>query len=247
MNFFGLFNKKKEEESTLTPILVDMHSHLLPGIDDGSESLEDSINLIKEYIGMGYKKLITTPHIMGDFFKNTPEIIREKLALLNAAVNKEGLDIKIEAAAEYYLDEWFLEKLNNEEPLLTFGENYVLIETSYLNEHPRLNETIFLLKAKGYWPVLAHPERYTYLYNDFKKYQEIYDRGISFQLNINSLAGYYSKTAQAIAIKLVEREMISFAGSDCHSMKHLDVLKKTRLSKEYKKLQSLYLLNNSLL
>lgn len=247
MNLFGLFNKKKEEEEPLTPILVDMHSHLLPGIDDGSESIEDSISLIKEYVNLGYKKLITTPHIMGDFFKNTPEIISEKLVLLNTALQKEGLDIKVEAAAEYYLDEWFLEKLNNGEKLLTFGENYVLFETSYLNDHPRLNETIFLLKAKGYWPVLAHPERYTYLYSDFKKYEEIYEKGISFQLNINSLAGYYSKTAQAIAVKLVEKEMISFAGTDCHSMRHLDVLKKTRLTKEYKKLQSLYLLNNSLL
>jgi len=247
MNLFGLFNNKKEEDESLTPILVDMHSHLLPGIDDGSESIDDSISLIKEYISMGYKKLITTPHVMGDFYKNTPEIIAEKLDLLSAAVVKESLDIKIEAAAEYYLDEWFLEKLHNGEKLLTFGENYVLFETSYLNGHPLLNETIFLLKAKGYWPVLAHPERYTYLYNDFSKYREIFEKGISFQLNINSLAGYYSKTAQAIAIKLVENEMVSFAGTDCHSMRHLEVLKKTRLTKEYKKLQRLYLLNNSLL
>jgi tyrosine-protein phosphatase YwqE len=244
-SFLNFFSKKQLKD--LPPLYVDMHSHLLPGLDDGSESIEDSIVLIKEFVSLGYKKLITTPHIMGDFFKNTPETIRPKLEELRKAVAAEGIDIQLEAAAEYYLDEWFLEKLQKPENLLTFGNKYLLFETSYINESSILNEAIFQIKSIGLIPVLAHPERYTYLYPDFEKCKSIYDKGALFQLNINSLSGYYSKASQELAKKLIDHEMISFVGSDCHGMRHIEALKKSRDTNYYSKVLGLTLFNNNLL
>jgi tyrosine-protein phosphatase YwqE len=196
---------------------------------------------------MGYRKLITTPHVMGDFYKNTPEIILGKLDQLRTRIANEGIEIELHAAAEYYLDESLIGKLKKGEQLLTIGENYLLFETSYLNEPANLFEAIALIKQSGYWPVLAHPERYQYLYRSFEKFEEIYEQQLSFQLNTNSLLGYYSKPAQVFAQKLIEKNMISFAGSDCHHMKHLEALQKTIKLKEYKELCRLHLFNNSLL
>jgi protein-tyrosine phosphatase len=247
ISLFKLFSGKTET-TYLEPVTVDMHSHLLPGLDDGSESLEDSIILIKEFVALGYKKLICTPHIMGDFFKNTPEMIQEKLELLRREVGKEGIEIELGAAAEYYLDEWFMEKLNNKDNLLTFGESrYLLFETSYINSSSYFDEALFRIKSLGLIPVLAHPERYTYLYEDFSKFEQIYRKDVLFQININSLSGYYSKGSQIFAQKLIENNMVSFIGSDCHGMRHMEALKKSRLTKHYRKLLQSPLLNNSLL
>lgn len=245
--FSKLFSSTNPGDNVPEPILVDMHSHLLPGIDDGVKSIEESVSIIREFVKLGFKKLITTPHIMGDFYRNTPDIILSKLALVKARIAEEGIDIQLEAAAEYYLDESLINKLQKEEKLLTFGENYLLIETSYLNEPSNFAEAIALIKQSGYWPVLAHPERYQYLYRGFEKFEEIYALDISFQLNTNSLIGYYSKPAQMFAEKLIEKNMIHFIGSDCHSMKHIVALQKTMKLKEYNKLSRLYLFNNALL
>lgn len=242
-----LFGKKELNTLPGDPVLVDMHSHLLPGIDDGSQSLEESLELVQAFADLGYKKLITTPHIMGDFYKNNPTIIKGKLNELKQAVAEKGIEIDIQAAAEYYLDENFGRMLDSKEDMLTFGENYILFETSYLSEPSHLDEMVFKIKARGYWPVLAHPERYQYLYTGFEKFQEIYDTGISFQLNINSILGYYSKQAEHFALKLIEHNMVNFIGTDCHNMKHIEALKRSREAKKYQELLRLPLLNNSLL
>lgn len=238
---------KKEQKNNTNFLKVDMHSHLLPGIDDGSESMEESIALIKTYADLGFKKLITTPHIMGDFFRNTPEIINGKLQEVKKRLEIEGIKIELEAAAEYYLDEFFLGKLESGEPLMTFGDNYLLFETSYLNEPALLRETIFRIASSGYRPVLAHPERYSYMHDSFDKYKDLFDRGVYFQLNVNSLSGYYSRQAQKIAEKLIQNNMVHFAGTDCHGQRHLDTYIKTMGEKYYRKLEDLNLLNNQLL
>lgn len=244
MIFKNLFSSKKEETSSI-PVTTDVHSHLLPGLDDGVETFEEALELVVAFKELGYNKLITTPHVMGDFFKNTPEGIINKKKELEAYLNEKGIEMQIEAAAEYYLDEWFMEKVEAGD-LLTFGKNYVLIETSYINEPGQLHEVIFELRAKGYIPVLAHPERYTYMYGAFEKYQDLIDKGALFQLNTISLSGYYSKRAKQIAEKLIEEKMIHFLGSDCHGTRHIEALKKTTKEKTYKKALSLNLLNHSL-
>lgn len=238
-----LFSKASNSDSQPR---VDMHSHLIPGIDDGSESIEESIELIKRMVDLGYQKIITTPHIMGDFYKNTPEIISEGLETVRGALKKENVEVVIEAAAEYYLDEWFVEKLDRKDELLTFGGNYLLVETSYLNRPSNLFDIIFKIQSAGYKVVLAHPERYTYMYDDFSAYEKLYSKNIYFQLNLNSLSGYYSPMAKKISEKLIDKRMIQFIGTDCHGDRHLDCLEsKTRKSKYYSRLLKLPLLNDS--
>lgn len=243
----SIFKKKKTVESK-TPLVVttDIHSHLLPGLDDGSKSFEESLEMIKTFKALGYKKLITTPHVMGDFYKNTPEMILEKLQELKQVLKNNFIDIEIEAAAEYYLDESLIQKLEKEEKLLTFGDNYLLFETSYLNKPRQLYEAVFMMQSAGYKPVLAHPERYVYLYGNFKDLEEVYERGVLLQVNLNSLNGYYSKPAQDLAEELIKKKMINFIGSDCHKTGHLHNLKKVRNKKIYEKLGSLELYNNTL-
>ena len=238
--------------SPLAVLGADMHSHLLPGLDDGAETLAHSLDLLRELRTLGFRKLVMTPHIMGDFFKNTPEGIRAALAALRAAAAEAGLgDVTLECAAEYYLDEWLGRKLAAGTELLTFGgeQRYLLFETSYMNEPFNLKSTIFELQAAGYRPVLAHPERYTYLYGRFAEIEKLREKyGVLLQLNLNSLAGYYSVAARKVAEKLVDGGLVDFVGSDTHHLRHTATLgTKTISSPYFHKLLALPLLNSSLL
>ncbi len=241
------FKAQKEVVPTLqTPTRVlttDIHSHLLAGIDDGAKTLEESLALIKTLQKAGYTRFVTTPHIMSDFYKNTPEIINQKLSELREYLQTQEVEVQIEAAAEYYADEWFMRKVEKGEPLLTFGERYILIETGFQDKPKYLKQAIFDLQTSGYKPVFAHPERYQYLYNDFKAIEELYERGVLLQINLNSLAGYYGKTAQAFAEKLISRGMVHWAGSDCHHTRHAQTIADAQKSKFYPQLLALPLLN----
>ena len=244
---FSFFTKSKPKVSLplQEAIYVDMHSHLLPGLDDGAETIEESEDMLRRFVDLGYKKAVLTPHVMSDAYKNTPETIGEKLETLRPIAAQVG--IEVHAAAEYYMDEIFYNKLLKGEKLLSFGaSNYVLVETSYINEATYLSHVCFELQSKGYTPVLAHPERYTYLYENFQKYEDFIQRGVLFQLNLNSLVGYYSPTAQKIAEKLIDKGMVHFVGTDCHSMKHISATEKAMKSKYYQKLLYLPLLNNTI-
>lgn len=232
--------------ASLSELAVDMHSHILPGIDDGSDSLEQSLDLVRAMKQLGYRKLIMTPHVMSDFYKNTPEIIREKLAILRQAVAEEGIAMELDCAAEYYLDEGFLEKLETGKELLTFGEKYLLFETSFLNEPLNLREAIFMMRAKGYQPVLAHPERYTYFYGKYDELVALKELGVLFQPNINSLAGYYSPGAKDVAERLIDQGLADFLGSDTHGLKHINSLHKVLSSKYLVKALALPLRNRQL-
>jgi len=236
---------------TLAALGADMHSHLLPGLDDGAETVEHSLALLRALRELGYRKLIMTPHIMGDFYKNTPEGIRAELGRLRAAAATAGLDdVELDCAAEYYLDEFLGHKLSNGTEMLTFGgpKRYLLFETSYMNEPLNLFDTIFELKAQGYCPVLAHPERYTYLYGRFAELEKLRgDHGVLLQLNLNSLAGYYSPAAKKVAEQLIDGGLIDFVGTDTHHLRHTETLLRRTLPQPYlTKLLRLPLLNNTL-
>jgi protein-tyrosine phosphatase len=248
----SFFNKqvKSDENSTdeikdFSSFGVDMHSHLIPGIDDGAKTIDDSIAMIKELHSLGFKKIITTPHIMSDFYRNTPQNILEGLEIIREAVKNNGIPVVIEAAAEYYLDDGFLQKLENEK-LLTFGDNYVLFEISYINSPENMKEIIFNLRTAGYRPVLAHPERYPFWYKHFDEYKRLKDQGVYLQLNVNSLTGYYSVPAKKIGEKLIDEKMVDFIGTDTHHSKHIEVLKKCLNEKYFKKILSAHLLNRYL-
>lgn len=244
-------DSQQQGEVSLASLAVDMHSHLLPGLDDGAETLAHSLDLLRELRSLGFGKLIMTPHVMGDFYKNTPEGIRAALAMLRIAAAEAGLsDVILECAAEYYLDEWLGRKLADGTELLTFGgeRRYLLIETSYLNEPLNLTGTIFDLKAAGYRPVLAHPERYVYFYGRFAEIEKLrQEQGVLLQLNLNSLAGYYSPAARHVAEKLIDARLVDFVGTDTHHLRHTAALaNKTLKSAYFHKLMALPLLNNTL-
>jgi protein-tyrosine phosphatase len=243
----NIFSSSHKEADTYVPaLLVDMHSHVLPMLDDGAESFEESLQLLQEFQQLGYQKLIATPHIMGDFYKNTREDVLSRLDELRAKAEENGILLKLEAAAEYYLDEWFMARLDKNEPLLSFGDNYLLFELSYINESSVLNEAIFNLISLGYKPVLAHPERYMYWHGRPEIFKEIHSKGVILQVNINSLTGYYNKGAQKMAETLIDMGIVEMLGSDCHGMRHIDTLKKARKTSAYKK-ALISNLNNSLL
>ncbi len=248
MGLFDFFKKntKLEIPVDLSILGSDIHSHFIPGIDDGAKTIEESVVLITEMYNMGYKKVITSPHIISDMFRNTPEIILGGLEKVRAALKQANIPIEVEAAAEYYLDFDFERKLN-EEKLLTFGNNYLLFEISYLNAPDNLNHLIFKMQTLGYKPVMAHPERYNFWHNDFNIYETLVEKGVLLQMNVNSLTGYYSPSTKEIAKQMIDKNMISFLGTDCHHTGHIELIKKVVYEKYLQKLiDSGKLLNNTL-
>ena len=248
MGIWNLFSSSKSSASRITDLSVlktDIHSHLIPGIDDGSKDIENSIELITSLHELGYQKLITTPHIISDSYRNTPEIILRGLEIVREAVRKQNIPVEIEAAAEYYVDFEFQNKIGKEK-LLTFGDNYLLFEVSYLNPPENLEKVIFELQMEGYKPILAHPERYPFWYHT-DQYEKFKERGILFQMNINSLTGYYSLKTKKVAEQLIDKGMIDFLGTDCHHMGHISLLNKVGHEKHlHKILMSGKLLNQSI-
>jgi protein-tyrosine phosphatase len=223
-----------------------MHSHLLPGLDVGVATFEDAEQIVRRFIALGYTRIITTPHVMSDAYRNTPAGILQRLEELRAYLQEKGINISLSAAAEYYLDESLVRMVETNQRLLTFGEKYLLFETNFITEPFNLKEFIFLATTKGYKLVLAHPERYLYLQNNLEKVQDLLDRGVLMQLNISSLTGYYSKPVQQMAFRLIDRGMVHWVGSDCHHLQHTVLMEQVRRLRYFRKVLTLPLLNNSL-
>jgi len=241
----SLFHKQKVEKS-VRPLMVDVHSHLIPGIDDGVSSMEESLEILRSMSKMGYQKAITTPHVMSDFYPNTTEDIRTRVKRLQVEVDAAGIDMEVDAAAEYYLDEHLMQMLEEKKELLTFGDRYLLFETSFLNEPAYLREGIFQIISNGMKPVLAHPERYIYVQNRPDMLEDLRDRGLLLQINTISLSGYYSKGARKLAELLIDEKAVSFLGTDCHNKKHLEMMGETVDQKYFNRALQLNLLNNFL-
>jgi protein-tyrosine phosphatase len=245
--FKSLFSKFQPKIAPIdfSTAVADMHSHLIPGIDDGARTIEDSVELVRSLHELGFKKIITTPHIMSDYYKNTPAIIMEGLELVKEAVRKENISIELCAAAEYYVDDGFVKKLETEK-LLTLGDNYLLFEISYINCPENINEIIFRMQVLGYKPIMAHPERYPFWYNNFDQYRHYRDSGVLLQLNTNSLCGYYGYEAKKIAEKLIDQEMVDLIGTDTHHTRHIAALQKCTTERYTQKVLGFNLLNKHL-
>ncbi|WP_309498680.1 CpsB/CapC family capsule biosynthesis tyrosine phosphatase [Sulfurovum sp.] len=228
---FPLFGRKKEKKS-VPRLSVDLHSHLIPGIDDGSQNMKESMELLRGMEALGYTKVITTPHIMLDAYKNTAKSIRHGLALLKQEALKENIGLEIEAAAEYYLDDGFYDLLKKGE-MLTMKGGYLLFETSYVAKPMHLEEMIFEISAAGYTPLFAHPERYRYIKNPDKEFKRLKDLGVHFQVNLNSFGGHYGKGAKLHADFLSKEGLIDFLGSDVHHKKQVDTLAQVFQSDAY--------------
>ena len=246
MGFFGLFGKKKEQLVPLRELglVCDMHSHLIPGVDDGSPSIADSLSLIKGLCGMGYKKLILTPHFMTGFYNNSPENVKELLETLKQNAGTIGVDLDV--AAEYYIDYDFMHDLSSK-PMLTIGEKMLLFECSFTNQHRNFDETVFEMQINGYKPVLAHPERYSYWHGATRLMHEFHDRGILFQINILSLIKGYSPSVCKAAMTLIDEGLCDFIGTDLHNAGQLAAIENAMIPASlFEKLKNSNLLNNSL-
>lgn len=230
---FSIFKRKEYLIEHLRGI-TDIHNHILPGIDDGAANVSDSIDLLLKYHELGINSFIATPHIMNDYYPNTSKTINNAFNELEAAKrNIEQLkDVKIICAAEYMMDQHFLELVETEK-ILTLKENYVLVEMSYFQAPINLNEILFKLQTMGFKPVLAHPERYAFYHSkELIKYEELKNRGCRFQLNALSLTPHYGTNMQNIALKLLEKGMFDFIGTDTHRLQHLEKLESITFNKK---------------
>jgi len=227
------FSKKKEKECeplNFSVLKTDIHSHFIPGIDDGSPDMETTIALIEKMQALGFEKIITSPHVMSDFYQNSSEIILNGLADVRKELKARNINMEIDAVAEYYVDYEFEQKIGKEK-FLTFGDNYILVELSFMQAPRNLFEIIFKLQLEGYRVVLAHPERYNYY--TMKDYEEFLSRGVILQINFLSLIGYYSPQVKKKTESLINSDMVRLVGTDCHNMIHAELYKKCQTLKAW--------------
>jgi tyrosine-protein phosphatase YwqE len=212
---------------------VDIHNHILPGIDDGANSVAESLELIQAFGDLGIQKFIATPHILQPLYPNTPETIkRAHQKLLEALMDENRTNVSIEPAAEHMIDEGFEDLLEKGDYMPIKG-SYLLVEMSYLQPSLYFDEAIIEITKKGLTPILAHPERYLYLHQTPKKYQEYKSKGILFQMNMLSLGEYYGKDVKRMGQKLLQEGMIDFIASDMHNMRHMNALREIRLKEKF--------------
>ena len=227
---FGIFKKRKIDHSVLHHLKTDFHSHLIPGIDDGAKTIDDSIDLIKGLMNLGITKIITTPHVYYEIYPNTKEIILAGLEKVRKRIREEQLEIELSAAAEYFIDPHFEELLAKKELLPVF-ENHVLVETSFFQAPPNLEEVIFSMRTKNYIPILAHPERYTHYHQQLAKYERLKSLGCLFQANLLSLSGRYGPQVQKAMESLLKNDMIDYLSSDLHNKDQLQELNQLAYSR----------------
>ena len=241
----SIFKKKIEGLENFSSLGVDFHSHVIPGIDDGSSSLEESLKMLQLWIDMGFKKIIASPHVITALYPNTKDIILSQMYHLKEVIHDKKLPIEFEATAEYRLDFEFLERMEKGE-LIPFGRgNFILIELPFQKPAFSIEEIIFEIETTGYQPILAHPERYLYLSADFKKYQAMKDRGLLFQLNANSLNGLYNGLVKRTAEKLIKNNMVEFICSDAHYCQHLTEMNKLLKNRHFNMLVESGMLRNN--
>lgn len=221
---FHLF--KKVSKTTLFPFVTDMHSHFLPGVDDGASDLNVALQLITSMGEMGYKKIITTPHIYSEIYPNSFQTLQPAYEQLNANLQNTQIDLTLHYAAEYFLDEHVDQLVKEGHKLLTVQGNLLLIEIGFIQPPLDLTQKLFSLRIAGYQPIMAHPERYPYWHIDKAKLHDLKDQGILLQLNLLSLTGYYGKPVAEIARYMVKNDLVDLVGTDCHHVKHSQALKK---------------------
>lgn len=217
---------------------TDIHSHVCPGIDDGSPSPEKSVMLVEAMAGFGFTRMIVTPHVTDETFPNTPDVLADSYRLLTEACREAGLPMQFGLSAEYRIDDMLLSLLG-EKNVRPLPGGYLLVENSWLQEPPFLDDFLFQCSSTyGYRPVLAHPERYRYYRRTPQRYKELHDKGVLFQVNLLSLAGHYGREERETARWLLERDMVSFIGSDLHRMGHIEAIRDYLCSRAYRALEA---------
>jgi len=227
---FSFFKKSKAAETIISrlPISLDIHSHILPGIDDGAPDMETSIRLIRGLYDLGIRRSVATPHIIGDLYRNTPETIGNALEKTKAACSAAGIGMELSAAAEYMLDDHFMCIIRDQQPLLTISGNFVLTEFPYSLPPVNEEEMVFGIITSGYRPILAHPERYAYFHENYKVYHKLKEMGFHLQVNLLSLTGYYGNAVAKAARYILVKDLAVLVGTDLHHARHLGALQDNR-------------------
>lgn len=232
----SLFKSKPKLAELIPSGYVDIHSHILPGIDDGAQKIKDSKFLLESMIDFGFSKVITTPHTMKNVWDNTTSSIGDAYNLVHSELPELSKQVSLQFASEYFLDENLI-RLAQQEKLLSLKDNFILIEMSYLNAPIQLYDFLFELQLKGYHLVLAHPERYNYFHSNKKEYQKLKKAGCLFQLNLLSTVGYYGKNVAEIADYLLKENLYDFVGSDIHHKNHVAAFQNKVMIKNYQILE----------
>ena len=217
---FPFLSRKPFLNDLLPSNHVDIHAHLLPGIDDGAKTIQDSIELMTGMQALGIDQFIATPHVMSSVWENTRAGIEANFESTNKQLQEANQNFSLSPAAEYLLDGTFLELLHRE-PLLTLKDNYVLVEMSYLSAPIQLYDIIFEIQLEGYKPVLAHPERYLFYHQNTREYHKLKQQGCLFQLNLLSVVGYYGANVAQAAETILQKGIYDFVGTDVHHQNHL--------------------------
>lgn len=229
------FNKTPLVPAGFPWLKKDIHNHLLPALDDGSPDIETSLDLLRELHEAGIREFICTPHIIGDMYRNTPETIYGALERLQKAVAETALDVKLSAAAEYMLDDYFMQLISSGEKLLTLDGQLLLTELPFTIQPSNIEEMAFAINTHHYHPILAHPERYGYWFGKNNAYHRAKELGFSLQLNLLSLTGYYGPKVLKAAKYLLRNNLIDFIGTDLHHINHLYALTNRRSMKTFQK------------
>ncbi len=228
----NLFSRKSQLKELLKGA-TDIHNHVLPGIDDGAQDLEQSIALLKRYEKIGFKRVIGTPHTMSDYYPNTAEIIKNAFKELRIGLKNNGIDIELRCSSEYMIDYDFEEKIDQSNTLIPMAGNHILVEMSYLHASDNLDKTLYKLQLNGYTPILAHPERYGYYHDNYEAFSIMKSKGIKLQLNALSLSDYYGDKINKTAVKLLQDGLYDFFGTDTHKLKHLNQLEKIKIKNKH--------------
>ncbi len=223
---FSFLKSKPLLKELLPSNYIDIHNHLLPGIDDGAASINETNALITGMKELGISKAIATPHTFLGRWDNTTQDIQAAFESLS----KESIDNNfiVRCASEYMLDPALIARATTE-PLLCLKDNYLLVELNLFTCPMNLYELLFELKIKDYRIIIAHPERYLYFHNDIKKFEKLKDFGVDFQMNLLSLTGYYSKSILQCTKQLLDNDFYDCTGTDIHHTQHIERLKNTAL------------------
>ena len=234
---FSIFKSKPKLSELIPNGFIDIHSHILPGIDDGAENISQTLRLLNGLQKIGFSNCIVTPHTLPEIWENTTNGIIENFQSTKRVLEESVHSMLQSCASEYMINEAFLDRLQSES-LLTIKDNIVLIEMSYLNPPLALKEIIFEIQLKGYQPLLAHPERYLFYHQNTKMYHKLKDLEVKFQLNLLSTVGYYGEKVAKVADFLLKENLIDFVGSDVHHMKHVNAFENKIIIKSEEELKA---------
>ena len=213
----------KPQEPVKFTFHTDIHCHVVPGIDDGSPDAVTSAELIERMQGWGLQRILASPHVTKSTFENSPAMIQPAMEALRAELASRGNTIEIGHHAEYRIDELLMDNIK-QNTLMPLPNDFILIENSFIQEPWNLEQLMFDLQIKGLRPILAHPERYAYYHNRFKRYEELHNAGLMFQINVLSLADAYGGAEGKIARELIKKGLVDFIGTDLHNHRHADTI-----------------------